>query len=424
MGGFDSLFGVAKFLMSSTNEKINTLNKGISECGQVYAHNLMQNAFQINTIISGTSQYIRNILIKNQVKLALDSGIPAVMLHSYNLQLANEIFQLVGGRNATMVDSNSANFSPFLGLQDYEAIDIIMESIPEKYDVKQNARYYLEAISDLMQANRIAASFNNYLTCPHDTVLDRIDNLVLSGKITDSDAQAMRSKIMAGQSEYYKIDSFLRSLNKQMGNASRHKNSTSQPVSIYKSVESNGFIAIDVGPSFNSIYVDFLIELLKMAIQKGKPFLLVLDSIELRENKKVKDVIIGGNGHSTTVVSCDDLLSSCGGNSELFASVVASAKQYMVFSHPSAISASQWASVIGEYERIDESHSKSTSRTDDGMGFWSMNVDNYTQKSRTVSTSKRRDFIIPPEKIVTMQNNEFFMKSETFKGIKHGYVTN
>lgn len=35
MSGLDSLFGVAKFLMSSNNEKLNTINKGISECGPV-----------------------------------------------------------------------------------------------------------------------------------------------------------------------------------------------------------------------------------------------------------------------------------------------------------------------------------------------------------------------------------------------------
>lgn len=30
MSGLDSLFGVAKFLMSSNNEKLNTINKGIA----------------------------------------------------------------------------------------------------------------------------------------------------------------------------------------------------------------------------------------------------------------------------------------------------------------------------------------------------------------------------------------------------------
>ena len=35
MSGFDSLFGVAKFILSSNGEKLNTINRKISECGQV-----------------------------------------------------------------------------------------------------------------------------------------------------------------------------------------------------------------------------------------------------------------------------------------------------------------------------------------------------------------------------------------------------
>jgi len=94
-----------------------------------------------------------------------------------------------------------------------------------------------------------------------------------------------------------------------------------------------------------------------------------------------------------------------------------------IFSHTAATSANYWANVIGEYERIDENISKSKSRMDDGMGIWSMNTDNRIQKSHTVSTSKRRDFIVSPEKITNMQNNEFYLKSVNFKGTKHGYIT-
>ena len=221
MGTLDSLLGAAKFLMSSTNEKINTLNKGIAECGRVDLNSLMKNCIHLNTIISGTEQFVRNMVLKAQIQTSLSSGLPVVMLHSQNSRLASEVLQISAGRTAAIVNANSANFSPFYGLNDYEAIDIILDSIPDKYDVKQNGRYYLEAVSDLMQVNRIPASFNNYVTCPHNTILDRVDALVVSGKITDTHAQSMRSKIMLGQSEYFKIDSFLRGLSRQMGNSLR-----------------------------------------------------------------------------------------------------------------------------------------------------------------------------------------------------------
>lgn len=55
MGSFDSLFGVAKFLLSSKGEKLNTINRGISECGQVNPFALMQGSYGMNTIVSGTA---------------------------------------------------------------------------------------------------------------------------------------------------------------------------------------------------------------------------------------------------------------------------------------------------------------------------------------------------------------------------------
>lgn len=424
LGTFDSLLGAAKFLMSSTNEKINTLNKGIAECGRVNFYGLMQNSFHLNTIISGTEQFVRNMVLKAQVSSSLSNGLPVIMLHSQNNQLASEVLQISAGKAAAIVDANSANFSPFYGLNDYEAIDIILDSIPEKYDVKQNGRYYLEAVSDLMQANRIPTSFNNYVTCPHDTILDRVDGLVVAGKITDTVAQSMRSKIMVGQSEYYKIDSFLRGLSRQMGNSLRMKKSNVQPVSLYKTINDKGVLAIDIGPNFNSIYLDFLVEQLKLAAQKGMQYLLVLDSMNLSENKKLKELITSSSNNIRTIVSCNDLLYACGGNQDMFSSVVAMAKQYLIFSHSSAISAGQWSAVLGEYERIDETVANTKDRTEQTYSAAQMYFPEPRQKSRTVTTSKRRDFIIPPERIVSMQNNEFYMRAENFRGIRHGYITN
>lgn len=159
-----------------------------------------------------------------------------------------------------------------------------------------------------------------------------------------------------------------------------------------------------------------------MASQRGFPFMLVLDSMRLSENKKIKELISGGTNNISIVISCDDMISSCGGNQDLFNAVVGSAKQIFVFSHASATSSNNWSMVIGEYERIDENISRTKSRMDDGMGIWSMNIDNNMQKSRTVSTTKRRDYVVLSEKISSMQNNEFYMKSVLLKGTKHGYI--
>ena len=124
IGNLDSLFEVAKFLMSNTNEKINTINKGISECGQVRAQNLMQSVFHINTVISGTAQFVRNIMIKSQVTALLGLGC-LLLCFIQEIRSWREIFQPSEGTSSAIVDS-----------------------------------------------------FNNYLTCHHDTALDRIDGSV------------------------------------------------------------------------------------------------------------------------------------------------------------------------------------------------------------------------------------------------------
>lgn len=422
MSGFDSLFGVAKFILSSNGEKLNTINRKISECGQVNPIALFQGSFGTNTIVSGTVQFVRNIMTGAQIKCALTNGLPVVMLHSCNFELANEILAASAGYPCAIVNNSSANFSPFIGLNDYEAIDIIMDSIPEKFDLKQNGRYYLEAVTDIMTANHISSSFRNYLTCPHDTLLDRVDNALMAGKLTDSAAQSIKSKIMVGQSEYYKIDSFLRGLSKQMGNSLHNKKTAQKPVSIYKTISEKGIVSIDVGPNFNSIYLDFLVEQIKTAAQRGNPFMLVLDSMRLSENKKIKELISGGINNIPLVVSCDDLVSSCGGNQDLFNAVVGSARQMFIFSHTSATSANYWSAVIGEYERIDENISRTKDTSEQVFSAASLYSPEPRRSNRTISTSKRRDFVVPPEKIASMQNNEFYQKADGVRGTRHGYI--
>ena len=424
LSGLDSILGVAKFIASNTSDKINTLNKGIVEVGQINSYSLLQNSWFLSSILSGGNIFYRSHLLAGCITMLVQQNIPVVIFHSNNNVLVDELLRYGNTASLASIDTHSGNYSPFYGLHNDEALDLLMDAIPEKFDVKQNARYYLEAVSDLMRYSRVSRSFNNYLTCPHNTVLDRIDSLVISGRINDGQAQSLRSKIMVGQSEYFKIDSYLHSLSKQMAGAIYNKKSSKKPESIFNTINQNGIISINVGAGYNTLYIDFLIEQIKTAINRGKSFLLVLDSLSLSNSEKTKELIISTRNSVSTIISCDDILSSCGGNEEILLSTIAAAKQFVIFSHSSAASAGKWADVLGEYEKIEQSTSKTNSRSGDGMGFWSMDVENHSQKSRTVTTSRSRDYIIPPERIVSLKQGEFFMRSVAFKGIKHGFLSN
>jgi len=417
MGLLGSILGTASGIISGGNGVVDWLNRKITECGRVDISSMLRSSFHYNTIISGSNQTIRDMAISKALTLALSSGFPIIELHLSNSPLPNLIKQSVGsGFPISFVNSYSANFSPFWGLSSDDAIEIILDSAPEKFSISPNARYYLEAITDMMTAHNMSASFNNYLTCPHNSLLNKIDSLEMSGAITATQSQDMKSKIMIGQNESFKIDSYLKALNKQMGSALRKRNSKIPESGIGKTIQEHGLISIDIGTSCRSIYVDFLVEIIKNLALKGGRFILVIDSMNIAENKKLKELVSTPLAGSSIIISCDDLLATCSGEENLAKAVLGVTEQFFIFSHASGTSATLWASVIGEYEKTE----KSTS-TQRGQSYSSDPFDFEPSKnnSRTVTLSKKRDYVVPPEKISNMQASEFYYKVKNTQGVKH-----
>ena len=417
MGILDSLLGTASGIISGGNGVIDWLNRKITECGQVEIGSLFSNSFHLNTIISGTNQNIRSIALSKLLPFALSSGFPIIELHLSNSPLPGMIKRTLGTQYpVSFVNSMSSNFLPFWGLNPEDAIDIILDAAPEKFSISPNARYYLEAVTDMMTAHKMKPSFNNYLTCPHNSLLNRIDSLEMSGTITDFQSQEMKSKIMIGQSESFKIDSYLKTLSKQMGNALWSKNNNTAPAGIGKAIQDHGLISIDIGTSCRSIYVDFLVEIIKNVSLKGGRFILILDSMNIAENKKLKELTSTPLAGSNVIFSCDDLVASCSGDENYTKAILGNAEQFFIFSHTSGTSASLWAGVIGEYEKTERSTStqKGKSYSSDPFDFEPSKND-----SRTVTVSKKRDYVVPPEKISNMQPNEFYYKAKNTQGVKH-----
>ena len=92
----------------------------------------MQGSFGLNTVVSGTSQFVRCIMTGAQVKCALPGVFPVIILHSCNSELANGIMTLNTRCSCAEVNISSAGFSSFMGLNDYEAVDIIIDSVSKK----------------------------------------------------------------------------------------------------------------------------------------------------------------------------------------------------------------------------------------------------------------------------------------------------
>ncbi len=418
MSILDNLFDTGISILKSGNGVTDWLNRGIVECGTVDTAAILENSFHLNTVFSGSNQQYRTSALVRAIPLSLSSKLPVIALHTSFSPLPTLIKQFSQQYQTAFINPNSMNYVPFDGINNDDAIDIIMDSIPEKYAVNPNARYYLEAITQILTANNKPTTFKSYLTCPHDTLFDRTDALETSGIITSNQAQGIKSKLMIGQSENYKLDSFLKSLAKQMGNALYSKNSRGPGVSIKQMVQRAGLIAFDIGVNCRSIYVDFIVEQIKNLSLRGARFMLIIDSMNIAENQKLKELVSTPLSGSTVMISCDDLIASCSGNKDLADAILGVAEQYFIFSHSSGASTEQWAALIGSYEKTEKSTSTQKGRTYDKYSSdpFSHPVNN---DSRTVTVSKRRDYVVPPEKISGMQANEFYYKVKNTKGVKH-----
>ena len=87
-----------------------------------------------------------------------------------------------------------------------------MLKVLKNYDIKFNARYYIEDMSQFLKKGGKCLSFKMFSICPHELLFYKVDDLRMQGCITDSEEQEIKSKLMMGQSENYKLDSYFANL--------------------------------------------------------------------------------------------------------------------------------------------------------------------------------------------------------------------
>ncbi len=107
------------------------------------------------------------------------------------------------------------------------------------------------------------------------------------------------------------------------------------------------------------MYVNVLIEELKRAIAYGSSAAVVLDSISIVGNDKLKELIMGLSGQVRFTVIGDDVVALSGSDEQLFTTLVGRAKKIVVLSHNAGTSAVKWSQVFGEHDKQEQSYSVS-----------------------------------------------------------------
>ena len=405
------------FSIGSTLDRMNQGIDGVVNYKSCSVENFFESQYgTINTIVSGGADDIRFKVLRAHIAIAINDGFPVIVLHQGNPYIGSRLRNEFGGVVETnIVDIGSACYDPFYDLDGGAISELVMGAAPKSFDIKHNAKYYIEGVVELLKKSKKKPYFNLLATCPHTTLFDKIDDLVGKNQISDSDGQEIKSKLMIGQSESAKIESYFYTLQTQIQPFLYRTKSREKPVNVRKNISNKELLVINIGNIANELYVNVLIEELKRAIAYGSSAAVVLDSISIVGNDKLKELIMGLSGQARFTVIGDDVVALSGSDEQLFTTLVGRAKKIVVLSHNAGTSAVKWSQVFGEHDKQEQSYSVSKGGSyNSPIPF--MASPNYNKQ---VNYNWKREYIVKPEKIMNLGYGEAFVYSGDINELAH-----
>lgn len=405
------------FSIGSTLDRMNQGIDGVVNYKSCSVENFFESQYgTINTIVSGGSDDIRFKVLRAHIAIAINDGFPVIVLHQGNPYIGSRLRNEFGGVVETnIVDIGSACYDPFYDLDGGAISELVMGAAPKSFDIKHNAKYYIEGVVELLKKSKKKPYFNLLATCPHTTLFDKINDLVGKNQISDSDGQEIKSKLMIGQSESVKIESYFYTLQTQIQPFLYRTKSREKPVNVRKNISNKELLVINIGNIANELYVNVLIEGLKRAIAYGSSAAVVLDSISIVGNDKLKELIMGLSGQVRFTVIGDDVVALSGSDEQLFTTLVGRAKKIVVLSHNAGTSAVKWSQVFGEHDKQEQSYSVSKGGSyNSPIPF--MASPNYNKQ---VNYNWKREYIVKPEKIMNLGYGEAFVYSGDINELAH-----
>lgn len=405
------------FSIGSTLDRMNQGIDGVVNYKSCSVENFFESQYgTINTIVSGGADDIRFKVLRAHIAIAINDGFPVIVLHQGNPYIGSRLRNEFGGVVETnIVDIGSACYDPFYDLDGGAISELVMGAAPKSFDIKHNAKYYIEGVVELLKKSKKKPYFNLLATCPHTTLFDKIDDLVGKNQISDSDGQEIKSKLMIGQSESAKIESYFYTLQTQIQPFLYRTKSREKPVNVRKNISNKELLVINIGNIANELYVNVLIEELKRAIAYGSSAAVVLDSISIVGNDKLKKLIMGLSGQVRFTVIGDDVVALSGSDEQLFTTLVGRAKKIVVLSHNAGTSAVKWSQVFGEHDKQEQSYSVSKGGSyNSPIPF--MASPNYNKQ---VNYNWKREYIVKPEKIMNLGYGEAFVYSGDINELAH-----
>lgn len=409
-----------KMLTMSAADRANSVNRGLVEYNPCEVRAFFEPSQGVfNAVISGGEQNLRISAMVAQAVCAFKNNFPVIVLHESNQELGQQLkkfFSRTG--NYYEISPLTPCFEPFYGLNSLEIANQIIETATKDYDVKVNMRYYIDGISSIIKAKKHNLSFKLFSTCPHAIIFDKIDELQLQGKISDNDAQEIKSKVMMGQSENYKLDAFLTSLRMEIEPLMYVNKQGLKPVNVVSTLKKHSVLCFDIASVTNKLLLNTIVYQLKLALTKGIRYGIIIDSIPISSNEMYASYLRSLSDNICKTIVSDDFYSMVGGDEKTFSSLIGSSQILIVMSHTSGHSATKWAETFGQYDKYEESYSKSKG-ANKSTPFSILPSPTY---SHSVSTRLKREYIVKPEAITRMRNGEAYVLSMARGELAHLFL--
>lgn len=359
-------------------------------------------------IVSGGSSINRAKAAASSAACSLDQNIPVIVLHEGNKIFENQITQATSFTgNKIIITSNTAVYDPFYNRTNNEICNLILNSCGQSSKISPNGQQYILGVADFIKSKNIPPYCEMFVSCPHDLLFDKVDEAEQKGYLSNSDATKIRSELMQGQNERANIQSFFSQLSYQGNGVLSNKGNRNAAVNIKTAVKHNGLLMIDIGTSTNEILLNLIINEIKEVLATGKKVMLILDEISIISNDLLNKLIKSLSSRCLTTLMSSDVYSMLGGDDNLFHTFTGSACKCIVFSHTSGTTCTKWSEIFGYYD-VDKISQNITTNQNYQWGYGSGN-------SNSINVSTEREFIVKPEEIARLNQNEVYILDRNAK---------
>ena len=394
------------------------INRGVTEIkSSTYDSLLPDNRPVENAMVSGGSVQVRASFIARFALNANNNGFPVIILHENNTSLPYALTSSIDKQNLVIADQKNPIFEPFYKLSTREINILMFETATQDYDLKKNASYYIDGMCDFLKYKKIAPTLKSFNSCPHVDLFDKIDSLVVQGVISDTQGQGIKSKIMMGQSEQFKLSSLFEDLFDQSERI-LCKTKGSTKYNVVQAVSDRKIFVVDISSNVNNLLVNVLLSQIRQVVSGGSSVVLIMDELTSSGNELVKKILCEKTEKCKLISCSSDAYSMCNGDEKTFSTVVGNCEDIIILGHSSGATCAKWAETMGYYNKEEESSSvaKGSMRNSPFSLFPSSN--NTVTKNYNI----KREYIVRPELINRMGTNEVYAYRHSDNKLIHTFV--